>query len=255
MADVLGGVIEALGKIVTGDPELYGILYRTLFFSGTAVILAALWGTAIAMLIALNEFRGKTFIKTFFNSMMGLPTVALGLILFLLFSKGGPLGFLGLLYTHAAIIIGQAILVTPLLISIAIQAIEAVDPEIMNLAKTLGASESQASIAVLKEAVSGFLLSNIAAFNRAIGELGVVSLVGGSIVGGFYRTDVITTSISFNTNIGNLGLAVALGIFLMIIVFIVNILMLAVRNAPAIMGFINLPLILKIKLAIRKTKR
>ncbi|HEX9861905.1 MAG TPA: ABC transporter permease [Candidatus Bathyarchaeia archaeon] len=255
MADVFGGVIEALGKIVTGDPELYGILYRTLFFSGTAVILAALWGTAIAMLIALNEFRGKTFIKTFFNSMMGLPTVALGLILFLLFSKGGPLGFLGLLYTHAAIIIGQAILVTPLLISIAIQAIEAVDPEIMNLAKTLGASESQASIAVLKEAVSGFLLSNIAAFNRAIGELGVVSLVGGSIVGGFYRTDVITTSISFNTNIGNLGLAVALGIFLMIIVFIVNILMLAVRNAPAIMGFINLPLILKIKLAIRKTKR
>jgi tungstate transport system permease protein len=255
LADVFGGVIEALGKIVTGDPELYGILYRTLFFSGTAVILAALWGTAIAMLIALNEFRGKTFIKTFFNSMMGLPTVALGLILFLLFSKGGPLGFLGLLYTHAAIIIGQAILVTPLLISIAIQAIEAVDPEIMNLAKTLGASESQASIAVLKEAVSGFLLSNIAAFNRAIGELGVVSLVGGSIVGGFYRTDVITTSISFNTNIGNLGLAVALGIFLMIIVFIVNILMLAVRNAPAIMGFINLPLILKIKLAIRKTKR
>jgi len=255
LADVFGGVIEALGKIVTGDPELYGILYRTLFFSGTAVILAALWGTAIAMLIALNEFRGKTFIKTFFNSMMGLPTVALGLVLFLLFSKGGPLGFLGLLYTHAAIIIGQAILVTPLLISIAIQAIEAVDPEIMNLAKTLGASESQASIAVLKEAVSGFLLSNIAAFNRAIGELGVVSLVGGSIVGGFYRTDVITTSISFNTNIGNLGLAVALGIFLMIIVFIVNILMLAVRNAPAIMGFINLPLILKIKLAIRKTKR
>jgi tungstate transport system permease protein len=255
LADVLGGTIEAFRLIITGDPELYGILYRTLFFSGTAVILAALWGTAIALLIALNEFRGKTFIKTFFNSMMGLPTVALGLILFLLFQSSGPLGFLGLLYTHAAIIIGQAILVTPLLISIAIQAIEAVDPQIMNLAKTLGASESQASVAVLKEAVGGFFLSNIAAFNRAIGELGVVSLVGGSIVGTGYRTDVITTSIAFNTQLGEFGLAVALGIYLMIIVFIVNIFMVAVRNAPAIMGFVNLPLILKIKLAIRKIKR
>lgn len=240
MADVLGGIIEAFGKIAAGDPELYGILYRSLFFSGTAVILAALWGTAIAMLIALKDFRGKTIIKTFFNSLMGLPTVVLGLVLFLIFSKGGPLGFLGLLYTDAAIIIGQAILVTPLLISIVTQAIEAVDPEIMDLAKTLGASESQASVAVLKEAIGGFLLSNIAAFNRAIGELGVVLLVGGNIVGGYHRTDVLTTAISVQTQLGNFGLAIALGIFLMIIVFIVNILMVAVRNAPAISRFVKL---------------
>jgi len=255
VVDVIGGIIEAFGKIITGDPELYGILSRSLFFSGTAVLLATLWGTAIAMLIALNEFRGKTFIKTFLNAMMGLPTVVLGLVLFLIFSRGGPLGFLGLLYTHAAIILGQAILVTPLLVSIVTQAIEAVDPEIMNLAKTLGASESQASVAVLKEALGGFLLGNIAAFNRAIGELGVVLLVGGNIAGGGYRTDVLTTAISVYTQQGKLGLAVALGIFLMIIVFIVNILMVAVRNAPAIMAFVNLPLILKIKLALRKTKR
>ncbi|HLC00341.1 MAG TPA: ABC transporter permease, partial [Candidatus Bathyarchaeia archaeon] len=153
--DIPAGIAKALELIITGNPELYGIVYRSLFFSGIAVILATLWGTPIAMLISLREFRGKNLVKTFFNSLIGIPTVVLGLVLFLAFSNGGPLGFLGLLFTPGGIIIGEAILVTPIIISIATSAIEAVDPEIMNLAKTLGASESQASIAVLKEAVNG----------------------------------------------------------------------------------------------------
>ncbi|MGB9778953.1 MAG: ABC transporter permease, partial [Candidatus Bathyarchaeales archaeon] len=173
MVDILGGIVKALQLIVSGDPTLYGILYRSLLFSGSAAVLATLWGTPIAMLISLQDFRGKNIIKGFFNSLIGIPTVVLGLALFLIFSKGGPLGFLGLLYTPAAIILGEAVLVTPILISIMTSAIEAVDPEIMNLAKTLGASESQAAIAVLKEALNGVLLSNIASFNRAIAELGV----------------------------------------------------------------------------------
>ncbi|MCJ7560292.1 ABC transporter permease, partial [Candidatus Bathyarchaeota archaeon] len=148
MVDILGGIAKALQLISSGDPTLYGIVYRSLFFSGTAIILAALWGTPIAMLIGLRDFRGKTIIKGFFNSLIGIPTVVLGLVLYLIFSNGGPLGFLGLLYTPGAIILGEAVLVTPILVSIATTAIEAVDPEIMNLAKTLGASESQASIAV-----------------------------------------------------------------------------------------------------------
>ena len=234
MVDVLGGIAEAGRLIITGDPTLYRIVFNSLFFSGVAVILAALWGTPIAMLIGLREFRGKTIVKTFFNSLIGIPTVVLGLVLFLVFSKGGPLGFLGLLYTPAAIMLGEAILVTPILISIMITAIEAVDPEIMRLAKTLGASESQASMAVLKEAVNGVLLSNVASFNRAIAELGVALMVGGNIAG---LTDVLTTSISRYTQTNDLALAIALGILLMIIVFIINTIII---NAQKIKAFSTL---------------
>jgi tungstate transport system permease protein len=211
---------------------LYGILYRSLFFSGIAVILATLWGTPIAMLLGLKDFRGKTLAKTFFNSLIGIPTVVLGLVLFLIFSKGGPLGSLGLLYTPGAIILGEAVLVTPILVSIATTAIEAVDPEIMNLSRTLGASESQASITVLKEALNGVLLSNIASFNRAIAELGVALLVGGNIAG---LTDVLTTAISRYTARGDLDLAIALGIMLMVLVFGINMIVITARKAKLLL--------------------
>lgn len=227
VVDILGGIMKALQLIVSGDPTLYGIIFRSLFFSGSAVVLAVLWGTPIALLISLKDFRGKTIIKGFFNSLIGIPTVVLGLVLFLIFSKGGPLGFLGLLYTPVAIILGETVLVTPILISIMTSAIEAVDPSIMDLAKTLGASESQAAIAVLKEALIGVLLSNIASFNRAIAELGVALLVGGNIAG---STDVLTTAISRYTARGDLDLAVALGIFLIIIIFGINLIVITARK-------------------------
>jgi tungstate transport system permease protein len=227
LVDILGGIIKALQLILSGDPTLYGIVLRSLFFSGIAVILATLWGIPIAMLLGLRDFRGKTIVKTFFNSLIGIPTVVLGLALFIIFSKGGPLGFLGLLYTPGAIMLGEAVLVTPILVSIATSAIEAVDPEIMNLSKTLGASESQASIAVMKEALNGVLLSNIASFNRAVAELGVALLVGGNIAG---LTDVLTTAISRYTARGDLGLAIALGILLMVIVFGINIIVITARK-------------------------
>ena len=253
MADVLGEIVEALQLIVTGDPEILGIVSRSLLFSGTAVILAILWGTPLAMLIAMKDFRGKTVIKTFLNTLIGLPTVVLGLILFLIFSRGGPLGFLGLLYTPAAIMIGQAILITPILVSIGVSAIESVDPEIMSLSKTLGASESQAQVAVLKEAASGIILSDLASFNRAIGELGVVLIVGGNIRGGGIRTDVLTTSISRDTAIGELGLAIALGILLVLILFTINIIVVVLRKANYIVELAKGPYA-KLKRS-RETKR
>ena len=241
MADILGGIIKGFELVVTGNPELYGIVSRSLFFSGTAVILAILWGTPIAMLLALNEFRGKTIIKTIINTLIGLPTVVLGLILFLVFSRGGPLGFLGLLYTPGAIILGQALLVTPILVSIGVSAIESVDPEIMSLSKTLGASESQAQVAVLREALNGVILSDIASFNRAIGELGVVLLVGGNIAGGGNRTDVLTTAISRDTQLGDIGLAVALGILLVVILFTINIIVVAFRKVNILVDLAKAP--------------
>jgi len=241
LADILVEIVEALQLIVTGDPEVLGIVSRSLLFSGIAVVLAILWGTPLAMLIAMKQFRGKTLIKTFLNTLIGLPTVVLGLILFLVFSKGGPLGFLGLLYTPAAIMIGQAVLITPILVSIGVSSIESVDPEIMNLAKTLGASESQAQLAVLKEAASGIILSDLASFNRAIGELGVVLLVGGNIAGGGNRTDVLTTAISRNVQISEFGLAIALGILLVMILFTINIIVAVLRKANYLVELAKAP--------------
>ena len=234
MADILSEILQAFQLIFVGNSEIQGIVFRSLFFSGTAVILAILWGTPLALVIALKEFRGKIIIKAILNTLIGLPTVVLGLILFLIFSKGGPLGFLGLLYTPGAIILGQAILITPILLSIGISSIESVDPEIMNLSKTLGASESQAQIAVLKEAVNGIILSDVASFNRAIGELGVVLLVGGNIAGGGNRTDNITTAISRDVQISELGLAIALGIILIGILFTINIAIVILRRSRLI---------------------
>jgi tungstate transport system permease protein len=137
--------------------------------------------------------------------------------------------------------IGQAILVTPILVSIGVSAIESVDPEIMSLSKTLGASESQAQVAVLKEAASGIILSDLASFNRAIGELGVVLMVGGNIAGSGNRTDVLTTSISRDVQISEIGLAIALGILLVLILFTVNIIIAVLRKANYLVELVKAP--------------
>jgi len=226
--NLLEGLIRAFQLIFSGDPRILEITLRSLFVSGSATIIAALWGIPIAMLLALKNFRGKFLIKTIFNSLIGIPTVALGFLLFLLFSREkGPLGFLGLLYTPTAIIIGEAILVTPIIVSLATSAIEAVDPEIMNLAKTLGATESQASFAVLKEALGGILLAGIASFNRAIGELGIAQFVGGFIAG---FTELLTTGIWIELQNGNPETSIALMIILLTMVFIINLVLNVVQR-------------------------
>jgi len=225
--EIIDGIIRAFQLIFSGDPGLYGVVYRSLLFSGVAAILAVLWATPIAMLLGLKNFSGKSIIKGFFNAMIGIPTVVLGLFVWLLLYKAGPLGFLGLLYTPGAIILGEALLVTPLVVSIAVNAIESVDPEMMNLAKTLGASESQASIAVLKEAANGIIFSNAAGFNRAIAELGVALMVGGNLTG---FTDVLTTNISSYTAWADFPMAIAFGIILLAIVFGINLVIVIARN-------------------------
>jgi len=214
------GLIKALQLIFSGDPRIIEITLRSLFVSGSATIIATLWGIPIALILGLKNFRGKFLVKTLSNSLIGIPTVALGFFLFLIFSREkGPLGFLGLLYTPTAIIIGEAILVLPIVVSFATTAIEAVDPEIANLARTLGASESQASFAILREAIDGILLAGIASFNRAIGELGVAVFVGGFIAG---VTELLTTGIKLEIDSNNIDVAIALAIILFTVVFGIN---------------------------------
>jgi tungstate transport system permease protein len=239
MNEILNGIVKALQLIFSGDPTVYGAVYRSLLFSGVAAILAVLWATPIAMLLGLKDFPGKSIIKGFFTTMIGLPTVALGLFLWLILRKDvGPLGFLGLLYTPGAVILGEALLVTPLIVSIATNAIEAVDPEMMNLAKTLGASESQASIAVLKEALNGIIFASVAGFNRAIAELGVALMVGGNLAG---FTDVLTTDISTLTARADFVTAIALAIILLLIVFGINLIIVVARNPRVLLMLGRMP--------------
>jgi len=213
--EIIDGFLKALQLIFSGDPTVAEISIRSILVSSSAVMLSALWGLPVATLLGLKRFPGKFLAKGFFNAMLGIPTVALGLILYLFFSNAGPVGFLRLLYSPTAMIIGQAILITPITVSFIISAIESVDPEIRDLAKTLGASETEASIAVLRESMSGVVLAITASFNRAIAELGVVLMVGGNIAG---FTSVLTTTIALETNKGEIALAIALAIILLLIV-------------------------------------
>ena len=238
MNQIVEGIVKAVQLIFSGDPTFYGIVYRSLFFSGVASILAVLWATPIVMLLGLKTFPGKSIVKGFFTTLIGLPTVALGLFLWLILSKAGPLGFLGLLYTPGAIILGEALLITPLVVSIGTNAIEAVDPEMINLAKTLGASDSQASITLLKEAAGGIIFSDVAGFNRAIAELGVALMAGGNLAG---FTDVLTTDISTYTARGDFSTAVALAVILLVIVLGINLMIVVARNPKSLVIMGRMP--------------
>ncbi len=204
---------------MTIETEIFEIVVRAIAISGAATFLVVLWGVPMGIFLGSRRFRGRTVIVSFFNAMLGIPTVALGLILYLMFSKSGPLGFLHLLYTPLAIILGQAILVTLITISLVTSTVESIDPEIKDLAKTLGASEAEAAVAVFKESIGGVLLAVAASFNRAIAELGVALMLGGNLRG---LTRVLTTSIALETTRGELTLGIVLTLTLLGIVLTIN---------------------------------
>ncbi len=215
------GLNEAVRLIVTGDPELVEITLRTLQVSFYAILLASIIGVPIGVIIGMKEFHGKKLIKIIFTALIGVPTVSLGLLLFLLFVKRGPLGFLDLLFTVQGISIGEALLVLPIVVSFTTSAIESTDVRLRDLARTLGASETDTSIAVVREALEPILLAVVASFNRAFAELGIAMMIGGNIQG---LTNVLTTTISLKTATAEIPLSIALSIILMAVVFTLNIL-------------------------------
>jgi tungstate transport system permease protein len=172
---------QAIILILNGDPEIFSITIRSLYVSGLATLLSCLWGLPIALGLALSSFRGKRLVRGFFNAMLGVPTVALGLILYLLLSKSGPLGIFQLLYTPLGISIGQSLLITPIVVSFAASAIESTDIGVRDLARTLGASRFQTDLAVMHESTWGIILAIVASFSRAFAELGVAIMIGGNI--------------------------------------------------------------------------
>jgi tungstate transport system permease protein len=221
-SEIVEGIIKAFQLLFSLDPTIYSIVFRSLYVSGLATAMAALWSIPIAVILGMKNFRGRRFIRASFNAFLGMPTVVLGLILFLLLKRSGPFGIFGLLFTPLAISIGQAILMTPILVSFITSAVESIDVEIRDLAKTLGSTEIQASTAILQEATGGVILAIIAGFNRAFSELGVAMMIGGNVHG---RTRLLTTAIALEINRAEIAFSIALGIILLGIVYTITIIL------------------------------
>jgi len=216
---IIAGLTEAFTLILSLDKTVLEITLRSLYTAILATMLASIIGLPLSVFITMKEFPGKKGLKFFFNSMVGIPTVTLGLFLYSLFSRSGPLGSLSLLYTVRGVAVGQAILILPIMVTFIVSAIESKDQELRDLVRTLGASEYETSIAVVREAYSGVSLAIISSFNRAFAELGIATMLGANISG---ITRVLTTAIALETSKGELGLSFALSFILLFVVLVLN---------------------------------
>ncbi|MCG2828476.1 ABC transporter permease [Methanothermobacter sp. K4] len=219
MNEIVTGFLRAIELMASLDPELIDITARTLMVSVSSTALASLIAVPAAAMIDLKEFTGKRVLLNVIQTLYSIPTVLVGLFVFLLISRSGPLGPLNLLFTPAGMILGQTILILPLITGFSLTALRSVKPELRDLARSLGATESQVMLRVLEEARYAVMAAIILGFGRAISEVGAAIMLGGNIRG---FTRVITTAISLETSRGNLELSIALGIILLVISLAVN---------------------------------
>jgi tungstate transport system permease protein len=209
----------AFSLILQGDPELVGIILLSLKVSGLALGLAGVLGLPVGVLLAWPRVPLRGLCLSLLNTGMGLPPVVVGLFLYLLLSRSGPLGFLGLLYSPGAMVLAQAILAFPIVASLSQAALVKVDPEVRQAALTLGANPFQEALLIVKEARYGIMAGVMAAFGRLAAEVGAIIIVGGNIAG---YSRVMTTTIALETDKGNFDLALALGIILLTISLMIN---------------------------------
>ena len=220
MDSILGGFVKAFELITSLDRELLEILFMSFRVSGGALVIASILGVSTGALIALKRFPFRNTLISVLHACMGLPSVLVGLLLYLVLSRSGPLGFMALLYTPSAMTIAQVILAFPIIASLSYAAIVCVDPVIRLTAQTLGATPFQVTKAVVYEARFGIISASVAGFGRAVSEVGAVLIVGGNIAG---FTRVMTTTIALETDKGNFALALAIGMILLLISVMLNI--------------------------------
>jgi tungstate transport system permease protein len=219
MASIIESFGRALSLILHLNEELLGIIFLSIRVSGTALIAATLIGLPLSGLLGFKKFPLRGLFISILNTFMGLPPVVVGLFVYLLLSRSGPLGFMALLYTTSAMIIAQTILAFPIVTSLSHSAIVSVDPLIRQASMTLGATPFQVSLTIIREARYGIMSAVIAAFGRVMAEVGAILIVGGNIAG---YTRVMTTTIALETDKGNFELALALGIILLTISLVIN---------------------------------
>ena len=222
MTEIWHGLTKAIELIISLDPYVMEIAGRSLSISGTACLLASLICLPLGSLIHFHHFRGKRVLINIIQTLFSVPTVLIGLFVFVLFSRAGPLGELGMIFTPTAMVIGQMILVIPLLLGLIISSLSGVSKEIVDTATSLGASGFQTVLLVLREARYAVLVAVIMGFGRAISEVGCALMVGGNFKD---VTRVLTTAIYLETGQGELELAIALGIILLFLALIINIIL------------------------------
>ena len=230
MNDLVTAFSTALGLVATADPAVAGIVLLSLRVSLTAVGVAALVGLPLGALLAVARFPGRGGVIVVLNALMGLPPVVAGLLIYLLLSRSGPLGPLGLLFTPTAMVVAQAVLIAPILAALTRQVLEGLWEEYAEQLRSFGAGPWRAVPTLLWDGRFMLLTVLLAGFGRASAEVGAVIVVGGNIEG---FTRVMTTAIALETSKGDLPLALALGMVLMAIVVTVNALAQGLRDAAA----------------------
>ncbi|MBN2076328.1 MAG: ABC transporter permease [Dehalococcoidales bacterium] len=222
MEELWQGLVKAVELIISLDREVMEIAGRSLTLAITSSIIASMICVPLASVIHFNNFRGKRILVNFIQTLYFIPTVAVGLFVFVFLSRAGPLGGLGLLFTPTAIVIGQVILISPIILGLTISALSGIDRTLIDTARSLGANGLQITVLILKEARFAVMAAVIMGFGRAISEVGISLMIGGNIRG---FTRVITTAISLETSKGDIEFSLALGLILIIIALILNILL------------------------------
>jgi len=210
----------AFALILSLDGEVFNTVGTSLTISSMAIFFATLISVPIGIVIALNQFSGKTFCLTILNTLMALPTVVVGLVVYGFLSRQGPLGQFGLLFTPAAMVIGQIILATPIVTNYTLAAVVGSDPRILPTAQTLGAGPLTGVMVLVKEIRFGIMAALIAGFGRIIAEVGVAMMLGGNIRG---YTRTMTTAIALETSKGEFAFGLALGMILLSVALAINI--------------------------------
>lgn len=217
--EIVEGFIQAFQLIATLDEEVLEITVRSLLISLSATLIGSAIAIPVGGLIHFREFGGKRGLVTIIQTLYALPTVLAGLLVFLLLSRSGPFGFFRLMFTPTGMIIGQIVLIIPLMIGMTLIALSGVSRTKQDTVISLGASELQTIVVIVKEARFAILGGVILGFGRAISEVGAAMMIGGNIRG---YTRVLTTAIALETSMGNISLSIALGIILLAIAMMVT---------------------------------
>ena len=211
MNEISQGLAKAFWLVISLDKELITISLRSLYVTLTALLISTLIAFPLAALIVVIRFRFRRLVITVLNALMGLPPVVVGLVVYIVFSRSGPLGVLGLLYTTSAMIIAQTIIITPLVTSIAHQSMKELWTDYRDLLISINTSKTQRVQTLMWDSRRALITACLAGFGRGIGEVGAIMIVGGNIDN---ATRVLTTAISLETSRGDFSLALALGFVL-----------------------------------------
>lgn len=227
MTEIGQGLVQAIQLIVSLDPEVMEIAALTLRVSLTSTALATLFCLPLGGLIHFHRFFGKRALVNVIQTLFSVPTVCVGLLVFLLFSRAGPFGVFNIMFTPTAMVIGQMLLLAPILLGLTISALSGVGGKVKDTALSLGASDAQAIAVILNEARYALVAAVVMGFGRVISEVGIAVMVGGNIRG---FTRVLTTAIALETQRGAMELSLALGIILLLLAFVVNIVLSLVQR-------------------------